>query len=117
MRRILIDSARKRLAQRRGGRHQHVDIDQIDVADGVDDSRILRVNDALEKFAVDEPEKAEHLLPLLDQTNIKSTWCIILPGYDSAVTAKIKSAGHDLATHYDALGEGTSWSEQDWQRV
>lgn len=59
MRRILIDSARRRLAGRRGGRHEHVNIDEIDVAAAADDARVIRVNDALEKFAVDEPEKAE----------------------------------------------------------
>jgi RNA polymerase sigma factor (TIGR02999 family) len=58
MRRILIDSARRRLAQRRGGKHEHVNIDDIEVAGGGDDASVLRVNDALEKFAVDEPEKA-----------------------------------------------------------
>jgi RNA polymerase sigma factor (TIGR02999 family) len=59
MRRILIDSARRRLAQRRGGRLEHVNIDDIDLASAADDARVLRVNDALEKFALDEPEKAE----------------------------------------------------------
>ncbi len=59
MRRILIDSARRRLAQRRGSGQEHVDIDQLDLAAATDDSRVLRVNEALEKFAVDEPEKAE----------------------------------------------------------
>ena len=59
MRRILIDSARRRLAQRRGGKHEHVNIDDVDVAATANDARILRVNDALEKFAIDEPEKAE----------------------------------------------------------
>ncbi|MSU49778.1 MAG: sigma-70 family RNA polymerase sigma factor [Opitutus sp.] len=59
MRRILIDSARKRLAQRRGGRQEHVNIDDIDVAGTADDARVLRVNDALEKLALDDPEKAE----------------------------------------------------------
>lgn len=63
-----------------------------------------------------EPEKADDLLHLLDETNIKTTWCIILPGYDAALTAKIRAAGHELATHYDALGEGTNWSEEDWRR-
>jgi RNA polymerase sigma factor (TIGR02999 family) len=59
MRRILIDSARRRLAQRRGGRSPHVNIDDIDVAIPAADARVLRVNDALEKFAVDHPQKAE----------------------------------------------------------
>jgi RNA polymerase sigma factor (TIGR02999 family) len=59
MRRILIDSARRRLAQRRGGRHEHVDIDEIEVAGVTDDARVLRVNDALEKLALVDAEKAE----------------------------------------------------------
>jgi RNA polymerase sigma factor (TIGR02999 family) len=60
MRRILIDSARRRLAQRRGGRQEHVDIDSIEVAGASnDDTHVLKVNDALEKLAVDDPTKAE----------------------------------------------------------
>ena len=59
MRRILIDSARRRLAQRRGGRAEHVHIDDLEIAGAGDDARVLRVNDALEKFAIDEPAKAE----------------------------------------------------------
>lgn len=59
MRRILIDRARRRLAQRRGGRLERVNLDDIAVPAATDDARILQVNDALEKFAVEEPEKAE----------------------------------------------------------
>jgi RNA polymerase sigma factor (TIGR02999 family) len=59
MRRILIDSARRRLALRRGGRLEHVNIDDFDVAGEAADARVIQVNDALEKFAVDNPEKAE----------------------------------------------------------
>jgi RNA polymerase sigma factor (TIGR02999 family) len=59
MRRILIDRARKRLAQRRGGGQAHIDLDEVDVAAAPDDTAVLRVNDALEKFALAEPDKAE----------------------------------------------------------
>ena len=59
MRRILIDRARRRLAQRRGGRHEHVNLDELDVAAASDDNRVLQVSDALEKFTLEEPEKAE----------------------------------------------------------
>lgn len=59
MRRNLIDSARRRLAQRRGGRQEHVNIDDIDLAGAVDDARVLKVNDAIEKLAVGDPQKAE----------------------------------------------------------
>lgn len=59
MRRILIDRARKRLAQRRGGDQQRVDLDDVELASAVDDDRVLQVNDALEKLAALEPAKAE----------------------------------------------------------
>jgi RNA polymerase sigma factor (TIGR02999 family) len=62
MRRILIDHARRRLAQRRGGRLEHLNLDAIDVADNGDgaheDIRTVRVSDALEKLALEDPDKA-----------------------------------------------------------
>jgi RNA polymerase sigma factor (TIGR02999 family) len=59
MRRILIDRARKRLTQRRGGRQEHINIDEMELAGTADEARVIRVNDALEKFEVIEPEKAQ----------------------------------------------------------
>jgi RNA polymerase sigma factor (TIGR02999 family) len=59
MRRILIDRARRRLALRRGGRQVRINIDDIDLAAATDDSRVLKVNDALEKFTLGDPQKAE----------------------------------------------------------
>ena len=59
MRRILIDRARRRLSQRRGGRVEHVNLDELDVAAAPDDARLVRVHEALELFAREEPEKAE----------------------------------------------------------
>jgi RNA polymerase sigma factor (TIGR02999 family) len=59
MRRILIDQARRRLAERRGGNLIRVNLDDIDVAAATDDTHVLRVNEALEEFAVAEPEKAK----------------------------------------------------------
>jgi DNA-directed RNA polymerase specialized sigma24 family protein len=37
----------------------HVCFDDVSVAAAQDDTLVLQVNDALEKFAVEEPEKAE----------------------------------------------------------
>ena len=59
MRRILIDRARHRLAQRHGGGQEHVNFDDFQIAAPEEDSRLLKVNEALEKLAVAEPEKAE----------------------------------------------------------
>ena len=58
MRRILIDRARHRLAQRRRGGHEHVNLDEVEVAAATDDTHVLAVNDALEKFALADPPKA-----------------------------------------------------------
>src|ERR1051325_3709072 len=51
MRRILIDRAGKRLARRHGGGGVRIDIDDIDVAEVAEDSRLLSVNEALERFS------------------------------------------------------------------
>lgn len=59
MRRILIDRARRRLAQRRGGGAEHVAIDDFDVAAERADARVIRINEVLEKFALEDPQKAE----------------------------------------------------------
>lgn len=59
MRRILIGRARRRSTQRRGGGHAHLDVDAFEVAAPCDDEQILAVNEALEKFAVLDPRKAE----------------------------------------------------------
>lgn len=59
MRRILIDRARSRRAERHGGGLIRVNVDDLELAGADSDERILAVNDALEKFARAEPEKAE----------------------------------------------------------
>lgn len=57
MRRILIDRARSRQAQRHGGGLQKVDLEGVNIA-VTPDERILAVDDALEKLALIEPDKA-----------------------------------------------------------
>jgi len=59
MRRILIDHARRRLALRRGGGHEHVEYSDLTLAAATEDEHVLAVNDALEEFAAREPRKAE----------------------------------------------------------
>ncbi len=61
MRRILIERARRRLALKRGSGVEAVLLDDIDVAapEGESTDQILAINDALEKFAGFEPQKAE----------------------------------------------------------
>ena len=59
MRRILIDRARKRKRERHGHGLQRLNFDDVDVAITTDDEVLLCVNEALEKFAVEAPDKAE----------------------------------------------------------
>ena len=59
MRRILIDNARRKRAQRHGSGHQHIDIQQVEVAAAGKDEELLAINEALEKFAALDPPKAK----------------------------------------------------------
>lgn len=59
MRRILIDRARHRRALRHGGDQVRVNIDDVDISGAERDDQILAVHEALAKFALEEPRKAE----------------------------------------------------------
>ncbi len=59
MRRILIERARRKAAQRHGGGQQAVDIDEIEIAAPAQDDELLAINEALEKFAALDAPKAE----------------------------------------------------------
>jgi RNA polymerase sigma factor (TIGR02999 family) len=58
MRRILVDHARSRNTDKRGGRRQRVSLDEsVRWAESPD--HILALEDALDRFAIEEPRKAE----------------------------------------------------------
>jgi RNA polymerase sigma factor (TIGR02999 family) len=59
MRRILIDNARRKSALRHGGGQARLDIQDLDLAGPVPDERLLAINEALDKFAAQDPRKAE----------------------------------------------------------
>ena len=59
MRHILVDNARRKLAQRHGGGQARVEMPDIAAGSASDDDQLLAVNDALEKFAALDPQKAE----------------------------------------------------------
>jgi RNA polymerase sigma factor (TIGR02999 family) len=60
MRRILIERARRRIAAKRGGGVVSVELDAIEIpSPTADDDQLLAVNEALEKFAILDPRKAE----------------------------------------------------------
>jgi RNA polymerase sigma factor (TIGR02999 family) len=58
MRRILIESARRKSSLKRGGGLLRLDIDDLDLAAATQDDKILIINDALEKLQAEDPEKA-----------------------------------------------------------
>jgi len=59
MRRILIDNARRKLAEKHGGKLERVDIDSIDVAIGVKSDVLLQVDEAIAKLEQKDPDAAE----------------------------------------------------------
>jgi RNA polymerase sigma factor (TIGR02999 family) len=59
MRRILIEKARRKRAQRHGGDHQRVDMEVVDIAGPGDDDQLLAVNEALDKLAAIHAVQAE----------------------------------------------------------
>jgi RNA polymerase sigma factor (TIGR02999 family) len=58
MRRILIESARRKARLKRGGDQIQIDLDQIDVAAASPEERILLIDEALERLEKQDPEKA-----------------------------------------------------------
>jgi RNA polymerase sigma factor (TIGR02999 family) len=59
MRRILIERARRKHALKRGAGAEPIDLDQVDVACEADADTLIRVNEALEKLAVLDPQAAQ----------------------------------------------------------
>ena len=61
MRSIMVDRARSRKALRHGGGQERVGLDDIQLADGGSacDDQVLAVHEALEKLALEDPQKAE----------------------------------------------------------
>jgi RNA polymerase sigma factor (TIGR02999 family) len=59
MRRILIDNARRKRTIRHGGEHERVEFEGVEIPAAADDDELLAVNEALEKFAAIDNQKAE----------------------------------------------------------
>ncbi|MCR9201947.1 MAG: ECF-type sigma factor [Planctomycetaceae bacterium] len=59
MRRILIDRARRRSAQKRGKNPNRVPLSADQIAAPANDDRLLALDEALQRFAAADPEKAE----------------------------------------------------------
>ena len=59
MRRILIDRARRKSADKRGGGWERINLDNVDIAADANDDTLLLINESLEKLAKEEPQAAE----------------------------------------------------------
>ncbi|MCA9214308.1 MAG: sigma-70 family RNA polymerase sigma factor [Planctomycetales bacterium] len=59
MRRVLIDVARQKKSQKRGGDWERVSLENFDIAQDKDVERLLDVNEKLMRFEELHPEKAE----------------------------------------------------------
>lgn len=60
MRRILVDSARRKISAKRGARAEHLDVDGMEIGTPeVDHGSILEVHEALDRLTARNPRKAE----------------------------------------------------------
>ena len=59
MRRILVDSARRKGQLKRGGDQERVELHETQIAAPIEDEKLLQVNDALDDLAREDPMKAE----------------------------------------------------------
>ncbi len=59
MRRILVDSARRKNSRKRGGDWDRVELDSEIAAPGGEAADLLAVNDAVTRLAIDDPQAAE----------------------------------------------------------
>jgi len=59
MRRILVENARRKQRQKRGGGRERVELDEVALAAPESDIRLLALNEALDRFAKVEPAKAQ----------------------------------------------------------
>jgi RNA polymerase sigma factor (TIGR02999 family) len=59
MRRILIDRARRKQAVRHGGGQERCDLEEVEIAAPSPDNELLAVHEVLDRFAAQEPRKAE----------------------------------------------------------
>ncbi|HEY4414944.1 MAG TPA: sigma-70 family RNA polymerase sigma factor [Verrucomicrobiae bacterium] len=57
MRRILIESARRKSRLKHGGDQERVDIESLELSDTTPDEKVLLINDALEQLEQEHPER------------------------------------------------------------
>lgn len=86
MRRILVDNARRKCRQKRGGGRSPLDIDSVDVAAPMPDEDLLALDEALRRLAAENPVRAK-LVELRFYAGLSNDEAAGILGI-SAVTAK-----------------------------
>jgi RNA polymerase sigma factor (TIGR02999 family) len=59
MRRILIENARRKLRQKRGGQLERLDVDEVQITCPLPDDQLLALDEALDRLAAEDPRAAE----------------------------------------------------------
>jgi RNA polymerase sigma factor (TIGR02999 family) len=59
MRRILVETARRKLRLKRGGSHERIELHESAIEAPAEDEKIIQVHEALDALAVEDPEKAQ----------------------------------------------------------
>jgi RNA polymerase sigma factor (TIGR02999 family) len=99
MRRILIANARRKRREKRGAGWERIPLEEIEVADQADPETLSFVNEALEKLAVVDPQKAEL---------VKLRFFV---GLTNAETAEVLGLSPATATRYWAFARAWLMSE------
>ncbi|MDF2668452.1 MAG: glycoside hydrolase/deacetylase [Paenibacillus sp.] len=64
-----------------------------------------------------ENAHAEAMLDILEECGVRSTWCMLEPGYENSIYKRLKEAGHEIAFHYNAREEeGEHWSKAAFEK-
>ena len=58
MRRVLVDSARRKVRLKRGGNQERVNLEDVQVADSTPEEKVLLIDEALAELQKQDPEKA-----------------------------------------------------------
>lgn len=61
-----------------------------------------------------DPDLGELLHKVMEDAGTRSTWCTIHPGYAEPFYEKLKAFGHEIALHYDAMGQPPSHPFRRW---
>lgn len=64
-----------------------------------------------------QEETAVTTLEVLRQASVRSTWCMIEPGFSPEVMKAAANRGHEIALHYNAMeGQRGAWGEAEFHR-